>query len=95
MRDFRFVWDPEKNRANLAKHGVAFEDARKIFDGSILERADDRFDYGEPRWNAIGLADGRELAVAYTVTHDDEIRIISARGATSKERRRYWSEISR
>lgn len=37
-----FVWDPKKNRANLARHGIAFEGAIGIFVGSTLEQVDDR-----------------------------------------------------
>ena len=42
-----YIWDPKKSRRNLARHGVAFEDAIRIFEGHTLEQADDRFDYGE------------------------------------------------
>ena len=37
-----FEWDEEKNKANRAKHGVGFEDARRIFDGPIVTAPDDR-----------------------------------------------------
>jgi uncharacterized DUF497 family protein len=42
----RYSWDTEKNRRNVIRHGIAFEDAVQIFDGPTVERADDRFDYG-------------------------------------------------
>jgi len=51
----RFTWDPAKNAANVRRHGIAFEDAARIFDGPTVERIDDRFDYGEERTYAIGL----------------------------------------
>jgi hypothetical protein len=38
-----YTWDPEKNRRNIAGHGIAFEDAVRIFEGLTLERVDDRF----------------------------------------------------
>ncbi|ETW93285.1 MAG: hypothetical protein ETSY1_39895, partial [Candidatus Entotheonella factor] len=44
-----FEWDPAKNNRNITHHGIDFEDARRIFDGLVLERIDDRFDYGEER----------------------------------------------
>jgi uncharacterized DUF497 family protein len=44
-----FTWDPAKNRRNIARHGVAFEDAATIFEGQTLERVDDRHEYGEIR----------------------------------------------
>jgi len=51
-----FVWDQRKNRANLARHGIAFEDAIRIFEGPTLEKVDDRFDYGESRVYTDGSA---------------------------------------
>lgn len=91
----RFTWDPAKNRSNRAKHGVAFEDALEIFDGDIIEREDDRFDYGEVRIVAIGLAGGNETTMVYTMNDDDQIRIISAWRSTPREKRHYWQALSR
>jgi uncharacterized protein len=45
----RYTWTKEKNRSNLQKHGIAFEDAKRIFEGLTVERVDNRFDYGEIR----------------------------------------------
>ena len=45
----RFTWDPGKNAANVRRHGIAFQDAARIFDGPTVERTDDRFDYAEVR----------------------------------------------
>jgi uncharacterized DUF497 family protein len=42
-----YVWDRRKSLSNLTRHGIAFEDAVRIFDGPTLEKVDDRFDYGE------------------------------------------------
>ena len=44
-----FNWDRRKNRTNLARHGITFEDAIRIFEGLTLEKVDERFDYGETR----------------------------------------------
>lgn len=93
MPSLRFTWDVAKARSNLVKHGVSFETAAAIFDGKTVELPDDRFDYGEERWVAIGLANDRDLTVVYTVTDDDRFRLISARGATTKERRLYWKSV--
>jgi len=49
-----FDWDPEKDAANREKHGIAFDEARHIFDGPVLTRADDRQDYGEQRFISPG-----------------------------------------
>ncbi len=86
----RYSWDEEKNRRNMAQRGIAFEDARRIFDGPTVEKVDDRFDYGENRVYAIGLVNGLEITVIYTERDDDERRIISAWRAEPQERRAYW-----
>jgi uncharacterized protein len=74
----RYSWDREKNRRNLIRHGIAFEDAKRIFDGPTVEKVDDRFDYGEIRVYAVGLVNGLEVTVVYTDENDDERRLISA-----------------
>ena len=48
----RFEWDEKKNRRNIAKHGVSFEDACRIFEGFTLGLVDDRTDYGKVRESA-------------------------------------------
>ena len=87
-----FEWDEAKRSTNLARHGIDFVDAVRIFDGPILERTDDRFDYGETRIAAIGVVDGHEITVYFTV-RGTTIRIISARKATRDERQAYDQAI--
>ncbi len=88
-----FEWDSAKAAANLHKHGVAFEDAVRVFadPGHISDV--DRIENGEMRWQTIGMVDGvRLLLVAHTWRDGDGaeiIRIISARKAERHERRRY------
>ena len=89
----RYTWTQEKNRSNLKRHGIAFEDAKRVFEGLTVERVDDRFDYGEVRVYAIGLVNGIEITVIYTDRGDDERRIISAWKAEPHERRYYWKKI--
>ncbi len=55
-----------KNRSNIRRHKLAFEDAQRIFEGPTVERVDDRLDYGEVRVYAIGLVNGLEITVIYT-----------------------------
>jgi len=81
-------WDEEKNRSNLAKHGIDFADAVRVFNGPTIEYMDDRVDYGEPRFIALGLIDSAVIVVVYTL-RKDRIRIISARKATRYERQKY------
>jgi len=85
-----YVWDRRKNRRNITRHGIAFEDAIGIFDGPTLEKVDDRFDYGEIRVYAIGVANGLEVTVIYTDVSETERRIISAWRAERHERAAYW-----
>ena len=88
-----FTWDPTKNAANVRRHGIAFEDAKRIFDGPTVEREDDRFDYGEIRIYAIGLVNGIEITVIYTDRDDDERHLISAWRFEPHERRFYWQYL--
>lgn len=74
----RYTWNQEKNRNNIKRHKIAFEDAKRVFEGATVERVDDRFDYGETRVYAIGLVEGLEITVIYTDRNNDERRIISA-----------------
>jgi uncharacterized DUF497 family protein len=89
----RYRWDERKNRANLARHGITFEDAKRIFEGPTVEKVDDRFDYGEVRVYAIGLVNGVEITVVYTDRDNDERRIISAWRSEPHERRYFWQNV--
>jgi uncharacterized DUF497 family protein len=88
-----YAWDPKKNRRNVARHGVSFEDAIKIFEGPTLEKQDDRFDYGEVRVYAVGVVNAVEVAVIYAEVSHVERRIISAWRAERHEREAYWNSI--
>ncbi len=44
-----YEWDAAKNRKNIAKHGLSFEDAEQVFSGPCVTFEDDRFPYGEER----------------------------------------------
>ncbi|WP_235883075.1 BrnT family toxin [Rhizobium rhizophilum] len=89
MATISFEWDDDKNAANVAKHGLSFDRARRIFDDVVISAPDHRRDYGEARINSIGRIDGLFVIV---VTHTDRygrIRLISARPAKRRERERY------
>jgi hypothetical protein len=81
-----FDWDERKNRSNLAKHGIDFEDAVEIFYGPIFLRCSDR--NNEERWVATGHSENRLIAVVFT-HRADVIRIISARRARKNEESEY------
>ena len=91
----RFTWSIEKNRLNLSRHGIIFEEAVRIFEGTIVERVDDRFDYGEVRMYAIELANGTEVTVIYTDRQRETKHIISAWKSTPRERRAFWEEFEK
>ena len=88
-----FDWDDAKNRSNLRKHGVGFDTASLVFDDPYALMLQDRFENGEERWQAIGrIADAVVLVVAHTVkarAGTEVIRIMSARKADRRERKRY------
>jgi uncharacterized protein len=87
-----FEWDDAKPAANLAKHGVSFEQAREAFsDPFAIDFVDDREDYGEQRVMLLGMVGSRLLIVAHT-SRGDKVRIISAREAEPHERRRHHEE---
>lgn len=83
-----FQWDDEKSAANEAKHGISFLQAAQIFRGPILKRMDDRKDYGEQRFIALGAFDGEVLRVVFTERGGD-IRLISAWRAGKHDRKKY------
>ncbi|WP_273721903.1 MULTISPECIES: BrnT family toxin [unclassified Bartonella] len=95
----RFEWDETKARSNLRKHRVSFEIAARVFADPFAMVKQDRIENGEYRWQTLGLVDGfLLLLVAHTVRDDKDgievIRIISARRANLKERKRYEEESS-
>jgi len=85
-----FEWDEAKNQLNIAKHGVSFDKAQKVFDGDTLTRVDERYHYDEIREVSIGVVEGvLYLTVVHTDTKTGNIRLISARRANKRERERY------
>ena len=88
-----YTWDPKKNRRNIARHGIAFEDAVGIFEGLTMEQVDDRFDYDEVRVYAVGVVNGIEITVIYTELSEGMRRIISAWRSELHEREAYWKNV--
>ena len=94
MRDDDFEWDDAKARANIARHRVTFEMAREALDDPFtVGWLDESERYGEDRYVALGMVEGRLLNVVYTM-RDHRIRLISARGAEPWERRLYHGDNS-
>ena len=84
-----FVWDIHKAAANIAKHGVRFEQACEVFLDPLV-RVVDASAMDEARDGLLGQTDhGSLLFVVHIEIEDDSIRIISARQATTSERKNY------
>jgi uncharacterized DUF497 family protein len=83
-----YEWDPAKAAANLAKHGVAFDEVRNFDWDSAIERVDDREDYDELRMVALGFI-GVRLHVLIFTPRRDSVRVISLRRANAREMRVY------
>ena len=90
----RFEWDDRKAAANFKKHAVSFDLAALVFDDSLAGVLyDSRHSIGEDRFTILGIPAETNtlLAVAYVV-RGPRMRIINARRATSKEKRRYMNQ---
>jgi len=85
----RVVWDIKKAAANIRNHGIEFSHASTVLDDPMAVTIEDKR-HGEQRFVTIG-ADilGRVLVVVYAYSGEEDIRLISARKATPKERRVY------
>ena len=83
----RFDWDEAKNRQNQRKHGVAFEDAQRLFESGsdYLEIFDAEHSEDDDRFIAVGPTRSGILVVVWADPGDDVVRIISARRATRRE----------
>ena len=85
-----FEWDPRKARSNSAKHGVSFDEASTAFQDSLsITIGDPLHSADEERFVLIGNSCRNRLLVVVHTERGSRIRIISARPATSRERRNY------
>lgn len=92
MKDIRFVWDSQKSKTNLKKHGVGFEEARTVFyDPHAIQYDDPDHSGDEDRFILLGLSARLNVLVVCHCYREKEsvIRIISARKADKKEREGY------
>ena len=88
----KFTWDRRKNRANLEKHGVSFDEATTVFaDPLAASIPDPDHSEGEERFVTMGFSAGNRLIVVCHTEEGDTVRIISAREANSHERKKYES----
>ena len=89
-----WIWNEAKNRANQAKHKLSFELAQHVFDDPLAASRPDPCP-DEERWQTIGLIGTVVVFVVHTALEVDPVngedfgRIISARKATTHERKAY------
>ncbi len=92
----RFEWDLKKNKANIKKHGVSFEEAQTVFFDPLAKVADDP-DHSsqEDRFIAVGHSSfHRVLLVVHCFREKGStIRIVSARKLTKSEREQYEENL--
>jgi uncharacterized DUF497 family protein len=89
----KFEWDPAKAAINASKHGVTFMEATSAF-GDLLSLTipDPEHSQAETRYLLIGRTHRNRLVVVAHTEREDQIRIISARLPTPKEKRSYEQE---
>nr|WP_320193284.1 BrnT family toxin [uncultured Desulfobacter sp.] len=93
MSKLIFEWDDAKNKINLKKHGVSFEEAQTVFfDDNAIEFDDPDHSLNEERYLLLGFSQSLKILVVCHCYRDSDsiIRIISARKATKKEQKAYY-----
>lgn len=87
----KFEWDERKARTNLAKHGVSFETASKVFDDPGLRERHDDSSNDESRFRVVGRIGTQVYFVVYT-EREGALRIITARRASRHEEKAYYAQ---
>lgn len=80
----KFEWDPAKHEKNLRERGLGFDDGARIFAGRVVIWRDERKDYGEMRFRAVGVTEDVPVHIVFTI-RGEAFRIISVRRANAKE----------
>ena len=83
------IFDPKKNALNGRKHRISLSRANDFDFENALYSVDNREDYGEVRYQAIGFLDARLYALVFVDSDDGDIRAISLRKATRHEAKDY------
>ncbi len=86
-------WDEAKRQDTLELRDLDFDHARTVFGGKILTLEDDRYDYGETRYQTIGDLHGKIVMVVWT-PRGPRRRIISMRLCNEQERRSYAAALA-
>lgn len=88
--EYEFDWDDDKYAENIRKHHISFELASLVFDDPYrYEEYDVEHSDDEDRYDIIGMVND-VIFVVVTYKTDNLVRIISARKATKRERRKYY-----
>ena len=94
MNNRRFEWDENKRKQNRDKHGIDFGEATSVFDDdNAILLYDEINSADEERYILIGYSEKVKMLMVchcYRSGDGEIIRIISARSATSRERKMYW-----
>lgn len=88
----KFEWNDNKNKSNIQKHGVSFEEAKSVFyDDFAIQFYDEEHSQKEDRFLMLGMSSQSRLLLICHCERDEgnAIRIISARKATQKESTHY------
>ena len=86
----RFEWDPAKAKLNVEFHGVTFEEATTVFGDPLAGTIyDPEHSEREHRFVTIGKSESQGLLVVVHTERGDAIRIISARRASRREKKKY------
>lgn len=94
MKQLEFEWDLNKDKTNVKKHGVSFDEARTVFyDEKAIQFYDPEHSDEEDRFILLGTSFKLKTLVVCHCFREDEtkIRIISARKADTEEEQVYWS----
>jgi len=85
-----FEWDSNKAKLNLEKHGISFHEAATVLNDPLsFTFPDPAHSRGENRYVIIGTSQFGQLLVVAHTDRGNKVRIISARKATSREKRFY------
>lgn len=88
----KIIWDDDKRRTNIQKHGFDFADAATLLDSLTYTFEVARFAYGERRFITMGMLRETVVVIAHTETAR-QIRIISMRKATKHEQTLYFENL--
>jgi len=91
-----FEWDPEKAKGNIETHGISFDEASTAFGDTLsLTIYDPLHSEQEDRFIVTGNSHKNRLLVVVHIERGQNVRIISARKVTKKERKHYEENAER